>query len=281
MLLPFKLGAGGPVGSGTQWWPWIHIEDAIDFYLFALDRVDVRGPMNAVSPDIATNARFSQALAYALRRPALAVAPAFGLRAVLGEFADSLLASQLLLPAKAEDWGFVWRHESLDQALLDLLGAPARAPGTTHYESAETIASSPLEVFKFFSDPANLKVLTPPSLELKIKTPLPIAMRRATVLEYEIKVRGLAVRWKSLVTRWREGYSFTDVQVRGPYLLWRHRHAFDAVAGGVAVRDEIDYALPLAPLSNVALSLVREDVRQIFNYRRTKLDTLLKGKSAP
>jgi len=73
----FRWGAGGPLGSGRQWWPWIHIDDLVALFLFALDREQMRGAVNAVSPDIATNARFSHAFGHALRRPALVPAPAF------------------------------------------------------------------------------------------------------------------------------------------------------------------------------------------------------------
>lgn len=272
MLPPFRFGAGGPLGSGAQWWPWIHLDDAIAMYLFAIDREDLNGPLNVASPDLATNARFSQALGYALRRPSLAFAPGPALKILLGEFAESLLGSQLMLPAKAQDLGFAWRHESLDQALLDLLDPGTnRVPGTTRFEAAETIPADPDRVFDFLSNAANLKALTPPSLRFNMLTPSPIEMRRGTIVEYEVKVRGLPLRWKTLITKWQPGVRFADLQIRGPYLLWRHQHDFETKRDGVAVRDTIDYALPFAPLSNIALPLVRSDVRRIFDYRRAAL----------
>jgi len=276
MLGPFRSCAGGPLGSGAQWWPWIHLEDDIALILFAIDRDDVAGPLNAVSPDIANNARFSQALGHALRRPSLAFAPALALRVVLGEFSETLLASQLLLPAKAEDLGFVWRHESLDDALLDLLDpGSGRAAGTTRFESTERVAARKDAVFAFFSRPENLEALTPPRLGFHLLTPPPIEMRRGAIVEYDLRVHGVPVRWKTLIARYTPGVGFVDYQLRGPYLLWRDRHDFEEDGDGVIVRDTVEYALPLAPLSAVALPLVRGDVRQIFEYRRTRVALLL------
>ena len=276
MLPPFRFYAGGPLGSGAQWWPWIHIEDDVKLFLFALDHVAISGPVNAVSPDLATNARFSQALGHALRRPSLAFAPAVALKAVLGEFAQELLASQLMLPAKAQDHGFAWDHESLDQALLDLLDpGSGRRTGTSRFAVAEKVAAAPAKVFEFFSSTANLQALTPPEMRLHmIAAPAP--MRRGEIIEYELKVHGVPLRWKTLIAQWQAGEWFVDVQLRGPYLLWRHRHDFEPGADGVVVRDTIDYALPLAPLSGVALPMVRADLRRIFDYRREQMSRLIR-----
>jgi ligand-binding SRPBCC domain-containing protein len=76
--------------------------------------------------------------------------------------------------------------------------------------------------------------------------------------------------------QWQPGVRFVDLQLRGPYLLWRHRHDFEPRDGGVVVRDTIDYALPLAPLSAPALPMVRADVRRIFGYRREQMSRLFR-----
>jgi len=122
MLPPFKLGLGGPFGSGSQWWPWIHIEDDIALMLFALDHPEISGPVNAVSPGLVRNEAFAKALGAAIRRPAFLPAPAFALRVALGEFADSLLASQRVLPARAQEAGFSFQFENVEQALFDVFG---------------------------------------------------------------------------------------------------------------------------------------------------------------
>ena len=276
MLPVFRAGVGGPLGSGSQWWPWIHLEDDVALMLFAIDHDACRGAVNAVSPDLTTNARFSQALGHALRRPSLAYAPSLALGLVLGEFAQTLLSSQLMLPARAQDLGFVWRHESLDRALLDIVDPDSgREPRLTVFESSQVVEAALPRVFLFFSDPVNLAVLTLPALDFRILTPGPIEMRRGCVLDYQLRVRGFPLRWKTLVERWELQTRFIDLQLRGPYLLWRHRHDFVPVDGGIEVRDRIEYALPLAPLSDLALRTVAADLRRIFTYRRARLRALL------
>jgi len=276
MLPPFKLGVGGPLGSGAQWWPWIHIEDDVALFMLAIDREDLAGAMNAVSPDVSTNARFSHALGHALHRPSFASAPGPALKIALGEFADTLLTSQLVLPAKAEEHGFAWQHERLDQALLDLLDPGSkREPATQRFEASEKITANPLEVFNFFADVSNLRALDPPELQFHFKTPLPVEMRRGTIIEYSFKLRGVTVHWKTCITKWQPPDCFTNVQLRGPYLMWRHDHDFEPKTDGIVVRDVIEYALPLAPLSNLALPMVRSDMRRIFDYRSMQLSRLL------
>jgi uncharacterized protein (TIGR01777 family) len=122
MLLPFKLGLGGPMGSGRQYWPWIHRADWIALVRWTIERADVAGAVNATSPAPATNAEFARALGRAMRRPAILPAPAFALRTVLGEMADALvLSGQRAIPAKAERMGFRFRHTTLEETLSTIV----------------------------------------------------------------------------------------------------------------------------------------------------------------
>jgi ligand-binding SRPBCC domain-containing protein len=93
-------------------------------------------------------------------------------------------------------------------------------------------------------------------------------MRRGATIDYSLTVRGVPIRWKSLIVDWQPGVRFVDYQVRGPYELWRHEHRFAAVPEGTLVSDRVDYSLPLAPLSGPALPLVRADLARIFAFRR-------------
>lgn len=118
MLTPFKLGAGGRLGSGKQWMPWVALEDVIGAMRVALADERFNGPANVVSPNPVQNANFTRALASALRRPALFPAPAFALRLALGEMADELLlSSQHAKPQKLLDAGFHFRYPDLESAL--------------------------------------------------------------------------------------------------------------------------------------------------------------------
>jgi uncharacterized protein (TIGR01777 family) len=118
MLPAFWLGLGGPVGSGRQYWPWIHRRDWIDLVRFALHSTGVAGPLNGSAPTPTTNAAFSKALGRALRRPAVVPTPGFALKLLLGEMADALLLSgQRAVPAKADRLGFSFAHRDLPSAL--------------------------------------------------------------------------------------------------------------------------------------------------------------------
>lgn len=121
MLPPFKLGLGGPLGSGKQWVSWVLLDDAVDLIVHLL-RGDLAGPVNAVSPEPVMNEDFARVMGRVLRRPAVAPAPAFALRLAFGEMADALLlASQKAVPAKALKDGFLFKHASLDAALKKTL----------------------------------------------------------------------------------------------------------------------------------------------------------------
>lgn len=122
-LVPvFRLGLGGRLGSGRQWMSWIHRDDLADLVARAVADPSLEGAVNASSPEPARNAEFTRVLARTVRRPAIFPAPAAILRLVLGEFADSLLASQRMAPAVARQAGFAFRYPTLAPALAEILG---------------------------------------------------------------------------------------------------------------------------------------------------------------
>jgi len=124
MLAPFKLGAGGRVGSGRQWWSWIALEDAAGAIEHALLNGTLAGPVNAVAPNPVTNAEFTKTLGRILRRPTILPMPAFAARLALGEMADALLlASTRVAANRLIDSGYAFRHPTLDEALRHLLRA--------------------------------------------------------------------------------------------------------------------------------------------------------------
>lgn len=120
MLPPFKLGLGGPLGSGRQPFPWVHIDDVVGALLFAVDDAQLAGPVNVVAPDLKSNAEFTKALARALHRPAFLPAPGFALRLALGEMSSMLLDGQRAVPKKLLELGYEFRHPTLDGALAAL-----------------------------------------------------------------------------------------------------------------------------------------------------------------
>jgi hypothetical protein len=118
MLTPFKLGLGGPLGSGRQWWSWIAMEDVIGTVRFLLERGDIEGPFNVVAPDAVRCRDFAHTLGEILRRPAILPTPAFALRLALGEMADALLlASTRVRPNALESAGYRFRVPDLGDAI--------------------------------------------------------------------------------------------------------------------------------------------------------------------
>ncbi|MDX6608047.1 MAG: uncharacterized protein QOD14_2587 [Solirubrobacterales bacterium] len=122
LLLPFKLGAGGPIAGGEQFMSWIHLDDEVGLFLWALDNVEVSGTINATSPDPVTNREFSKALGRALHRPAFMPVPKFAVAALRGgELADAVAGGARILPRRALDMGYEFRHPELDEALISAL----------------------------------------------------------------------------------------------------------------------------------------------------------------
>jgi uncharacterized protein (TIGR01777 family) len=118
MVLPFRLGAGGPMGSGQQWMSWIDIDDMVRVLRFVADSMQMSGAVNAVAPNPVRNDEFARVLGRVLRRPALLPMPAVALRMLLGEMADgTILASQRVIPKKLAGAGFEFRHPQIEEAL--------------------------------------------------------------------------------------------------------------------------------------------------------------------
>ena len=123
MALPFKLGAGGPIGSGRQWMSWVSLPDTVGALMHLLQDERASGPVNIVAPEASTNRAFASALGKVLHRPALAPAPAFALRLVLGSGRanELLLASQRVVPKRLSELGYVFQHTDLHRALTEAL----------------------------------------------------------------------------------------------------------------------------------------------------------------
>ncbi len=268
MVVPFRFGAGGPLGSGRQFVPWIALEDVVALYVFALEHEEWSGAVNAVAPDYATSARMANAIGSAIRRPALAPTPGFALRLVLGEFAQTLLASQLIIPAVAEDGGFSWAQPQLEGALVAMLAPTARrSTAVRTFDAEQHVPAAVDDVFAFFAEAGNLEAITPDSLHFTIDS-APQRLERGAHIAYRLRLHGVPLRWKTMIARWWPPYEFVDVQLHGPYGLWRHTHRLQAVDGGTLCSDHVEYTLPLWPLGTLTESFVAADVRRIFAYRR-------------
>ena len=121
MVTPFKWFVGGPMGSGQQWFPWIHTTDLVNAVEFIARQNDLEGPFNFCAPNPVRNTDLAKALGRALGRPALMPAPAIMLKLVLGEFADTLLVSQRVIPQRLLDAGFKFQYADIETAFTDLV----------------------------------------------------------------------------------------------------------------------------------------------------------------
>jgi len=122
IALPFRLFAGGPLGDGKFWFPWIHIDDIVGMYQWALENREVRGPVNCTAPDVRRQREFASEMGRALGRPSWFPTPAFALRLALGDFSNLVLHGQRAEPRVAQSHGYAYRFPTLQTGLADVLG---------------------------------------------------------------------------------------------------------------------------------------------------------------
>ena len=271
-LLPlFRLGLGGRIGSGRQWFSWIHLRDLVALLRFAVENPEVSGVVNGVAPEPVTNATFTAELGRALHRPALLPVPAWALRAAFGEMSQVLLGSQRVLPRRAEQLGFAFRHPTLRNALEDVC-----ADSSQELLVEQRLARPPAQVFSFFSDPGNLEKITPEFLRFRILGMTTPQVGDGTLIDYALRLHGLPVRWQSRIESWTPNRMFVDVQTRKPYAAWHHTHEFEPDEGGTIIRDRVRYRLPFGALGElVAGWLVGRDLDAVFDFRRRRIQELM------
>jgi ligand-binding SRPBCC domain-containing protein len=132
------------------------------------------------------------------------------------------------------------------------------------------------KVFPFFANARNLEILTPPWLNFHVITPGEIPMRVGALIDYQIRIHGFPVRWRTEITAWNPPFNFADEQRRGPYRRWTHTHTFVEKDGGTLCRDHVIYAVPGGALVNYLF--VRRDVQKIFAYRTEALKKRFRAK---
>lgn len=133
-------------------------------------------------------------------------------------------------------------------------------------------------MFSFFADAANLERMTPPQLGFTILTPQPIEMKKGARIDYRIKLYGIPMKWKTVIDEYEPDDRFIDVQLKGPYAVWRHTHTFIDVEGGTELGDRVVYELPFGPLGRVVhAAFVRRQLAQIFDYRERVMRELFGG----
>lgn len=264
----YRMGLGGSVGSGHQWLSWIHIDDLIALILHSLNHPQLSGPVNALAPHPLPYREFHHAIELALGCRGFAPAPSPALKLILGEKSVILLSSQRGVPRAAEASGFRFRYPTMESALKALY-ADAREPNAARLLVKQWVPRPLTEVWSFFGDERNLERITPPWLNFQVLGRSTPTMAEGTEIRYKLKLHGIPMGWVSRIAVWREADRFVDTQISGPYRLWYHLHAFESLAGGTLLIDDVQYKLPLGVLGNlVARPLVDRDVQRIFAHRQ-------------
>lgn len=127
-------------------------------------------------------------------------------------------------------------------------------------------------VFPFFAEAANLETITPPELNFRIVSPLPIRMAEGATIRYRLRLMGISFEWVSRIAVWDPPREFVDEQVKGPYRKWVHQHLFVETSAGTRIHDAVTYELPLYPFGELAAPIVYLQVRRIFAYRAWALE---------
>jgi ligand-binding SRPBCC domain-containing protein len=144
------------------------------------------------------------------------------------------------------------------------------SPVTTHTFETELWLPVPREkVFPFFADARNLEVITPPWLNFHVLTPGKIEMRVGAIIDYQLRIHGFPICWRTQITAWNPPFNFCDEQRRGPYKLWQHTHTFAEKDNGTLCKDRVVYAVPGGKLMNYLF--VQRDVEKIFAFRALAL----------
>jgi ligand-binding SRPBCC domain-containing protein len=146
-------------------------------------------------------------------------------------------------------------------------------------ERAQIVRRPIDETFRFFSDPRNLERLTPAFLKFKFLAPPPDELRPGSAIDYQIRLYGVPVHWRTRIEVVEAPNRFVDVQEKGPYALWRHSHSFSDIGGGqTEMRDHVEYAMPLGLLGEIAYHLfVARSLEQIFEFRERELAAIMGG----
>jgi uncharacterized protein (TIGR01777 family) len=284
LVAPFRLGVGGPIGSGDQPLSWIHIDDEAEAIVRLLFDLRLSGPVNLTTAT-ARQGELATKVGTILHRPAAIPAPVPALKLLFGEASSAIVGGQDVPPTALRAGGFVPQFPHLGAALEDVLDPspvvvrdPEDVPDhpylrehRPHWElvSALDVAAPVDRVFAWFRQPENLPMVTPPANALELKSRTPVDMGEGTQIDYELPIAGMRASWRTHVLTWDPPSSFVDVATKGPFECWWHEHRFEPTASGTHVRDRVLFSAPLGPVGRAAeAAWVRPMLQRLFLYRR-------------
>ena len=131
------------------------------------------------------------------------------------------------------------------------------------------------QVFDFFADAGNLELITPPELNFKITTTQPINIKQGTLIDYQLNLRGLPIKWQTIISEWNPPHVFVDEALKSPYKQWVHRHTLTRIEENkTLIEDEVRYRLPFEPFGDLAHWYVKKELKYIFNYRHKVIEEI-------
>jgi uncharacterized protein (TIGR01777 family) len=272
MLKPFGFGLGAVLGTGNQWMSWVHIDDVIDGFCFALDN-SLNGPFNLVAPEPVVNSELTLVLGEILKTKPRFHLPQVLLNVALGEMAGILLDSARVSSARLKSFGFSFKYSTLHEALKQIC---ANYPDSI-FETQLYIERPVAEVFEFFSDAKNLEKITPPWLNFFVIQQSTENLGTGSEIDYKLRLHGVPFKWRSRLEDWQKDKSFVDTQIKGPYSKWHHLHEFTSLREGTLIKDLVTYRLHFAQLGSlVAGSYVKHELQEIFSYRSSQVQAHFK-----
>ncbi|GIL17416.1 MAG: hypothetical protein BroJett040_11670 [Oligoflexia bacterium] len=270
MITPFRMGVGGQFGSGLQWMSWIHIHDLIKAFVCAVEISDFQGVFNIVAPEPITNREFTKTLAHAFGKKTGPCVPRIALKLVLGQMSELVLFSQKVSSLKLQKMSFYFKFPTLEKALQDIVHP--YLGGNNMLYSEQYIPAKKSDVFQFFANAHNLKKITPSDLDFHVLKMSTSAIQSGTLIEYQLKMRGIPLRWRAKFIEWNPCDHFTELQEKGPYSYWRHEHIFEDMGPGTLMIDRVQYRLPFGLLGGlISGTSISRDMQIAFQYRRQKL----------
>jgi hypothetical protein len=275
------LAKTGPVilGNGKQWMSWIHINDVVNFILYALENESCQGPYNLTAPHPVTNEVFTKTVARTYQIPITIKAPSRLLKILLGQMSSLVLANQKIFPKRTLASGFAFQFTKFEDAIADLIGGSSFLD---HYFSAKQfIPRERSEIYPFFTEAQNLETLTPPWLHFQVKKQSTTLLQEGTLIDYQLKIHGIPAKWRTLISHWNPDQGFVDEQLKGPYRKWHHVHTFETIPGGTLISDDVTFRLPGWIFGRLLLPFIQRDIEKIFQYRQEKIQELYAQNAKP
>lgn len=262
------------LGDGKNWVSWIHIQDLLNFITQALSDQNIEGVYNLSAPEPIRNKDLTKQYARALKIPMTLPSPKFAIQLALGEMSTLLLNSQRVTPKRLKEFGFKFEFPVFEKAINDVYSNQTWVDN--FFSTNQFVPMSKDKVFDFFSKAENLEVITPPFLNFKISKKSSEEIEEGMLIDYKLKIHGVPVRWRTLITKWNPADSFEDHQLKGPYSKWQHLHLFHEVKGGTLLRDEVTYKIPGWIIGKFILKpWILKDVKMIFKFRQSKINELV------